>query len=83
MILEPARAAALAPLIVEMHDLTDREREVAMLLMRGLPIPEIAGALWITQQTLRDHVKAIYAKLHVSSRAELMAKLFYERLPSA
>jgi DNA-binding CsgD family transcriptional regulator len=79
VMLEPASRSELAPLIVELHDLTEREREVTQLLLRGMPIDQIAHALWISQHTVRDHTKAIFAKLGVSSRPELTAMLYHDR----
>jgi DNA-binding CsgD family transcriptional regulator/GAF domain-containing protein len=78
VMLEPARALDLAPLMFERYELTAREREVTRLLVSGQPTPEIASSLCISPHTLRDHVKAIFAKLGVSSRPELTAMLFYE-----
>ena len=80
VVLEPARAQDLAPLILERFELTAREREVTRLLVSGRPTREIVATLCISQHTLRDHVKAIFAKLGVSSRPELTAMLFYEAL---
>ena len=83
MVLEPARRSELAPLIVELYELTEREREVTQLLLRGMPIDEMARSLWISQHTVRDHTKAIFAKLGVSSRPELTAMLYHDHhLPS-
>ena len=78
--LAPASATELEPLRLALHDLTPREREVAKLLVRGAANDEIARALWISRHTVKDHVKAVYAKLHVTSRAELSAKLFHEHV---
>jgi DNA-binding CsgD family transcriptional regulator len=78
VVLEPARRADLAPLIVQAHDLTPREREITEMLLRGLPLGEIAPALWLSPHTVRDHVKAVFAKLGVRSRPELTAMLFHE-----
>ncbi len=84
VILEPARAAELTPIIVELYELTTRERHVTELLLRGLPIDDIAAELWISRHTVRDHTKAIFAKLAVGSRPELTAKLFHDHyLPVA
>jgi DNA-binding CsgD family transcriptional regulator len=76
----PAAATELQPLCMALHGLTSREREVAQLLTRGATNDEIARSLWISRHTVKDHVKAVYAKLGVTSRAELSAKLFYEHL---
>ncbi len=75
VVLEPAHRAEIAPLLVRLHGLTSREREVTQLLLRGLPTREIAATLWITPETLRGHVKAIMGKLGVSSRPEIAAML--------
>jgi DNA-binding CsgD family transcriptional regulator len=75
-----ATVAELEPLQLALHDLTPREREVAQLLARGASNEEIARALWISRHTVKDHAKAVYAKLGVASRAELSAKLFHEHI---
>lgn len=75
LVLEPARRADVAPLLVRLHQLTEREREVTQLLLTGMPSREIAGALWITPETLRGHVKTVFAKLGVNSRPQLAALL--------
>jgi DNA-binding NarL/FixJ family response regulator len=78
VVLEPARRSELAPLIVELYELSQREREVTELLLRGLPIDDVATSLSISKHTVRDHTKAIFGKLGVSSRPELTAKLNHE-----
>jgi DNA-binding CsgD family transcriptional regulator len=75
LVLEPARRADVAPVLVRLHQLTDREREVTQLLLTGMPIREMAEQLWITPETLRGHVKTIFAKLGVNSRPQLAALL--------
>lgn len=50
--------------------LTPRECEVLGLLARGVSIAGIARQLGISHYTVGDHVKAIYRKLEISSRAE-------------
>lgn len=82
VVLEPARRAEVAPLLVAAHDLSEREREVTTMLLRGLSTEEIARSLVISRHTVRDHVKAIYAKLMVSSRPELTARLMDEAPPA-
>ena len=76
--LAPAGPIEMTPLRLELYGLSSREREVARLLVRGLSNEEIARALHITRYTVKDHVKAIYAKLGVTTRHELTAKLFAE-----
>jgi DNA-binding NarL/FixJ family response regulator len=74
-----ARPAEIASIIVELHELSSRQQQVTQLLVRGLAIDEIAQTLWPARHTVRDHVKAIFAKVGVTSRPELMAKLFAEQ----
>jgi DNA-binding CsgD family transcriptional regulator len=75
VILEPAGPAELSPLVLDLRGLTGRERQITQLLLRGLPTADIARSLFISRHTLSDHMKAIFAKLGVSSRAELTALL--------
>jgi DNA-binding NarL/FixJ family response regulator len=78
VMIEPARRAELASLVVELYELSEREQQVTQLLVRGLATGEIAAALWLSRHTVRDHVKAIFGKVGVASRPELTAKLFAE-----
>lgn len=54
--------------------LTERERSVLRLLHGPLTIPEIATELWVSPNTIKSHVRAIYRKTKVNNRAELRAK---------
>lgn len=59
----------------ELERLSPREREVLELLARGAAYKEIADGLALSIETVRMNVKHIYAKLHVHSRGEAVAKL--------
>jgi DNA-binding CsgD family transcriptional regulator len=83
VVIEPAKAAEVAPIVVEAYDLTDRERQITGLIARGAGTADIADALFLSAHTVRDHVKAIFAKVGVSSRGELVAKLFAEHYEPA
>ena len=50
--------------------LTARERDVLSLLAQGVNIADIGTALGISRYTVGDHVKSLYRKLNISSRAE-------------
>ena len=71
--LTSAPRAHVASMLLRLHGLTTREREVVELIMLGATTSAIAGRLHISPHTLRDHVKSIFSKVKVSSRAELMA----------
>jgi DNA-binding CsgD family transcriptional regulator len=78
LVLEPAKASEIAPIVVEAYGLTAREVEVTRLVARGLSTDEIAATLFLSRHTIRDHLKAIFEKVGVSSRGELTSKLFAE-----
>jgi DNA-binding NarL/FixJ family response regulator len=58
----------------EEFNLTRRETEILNHLMDGLSYKEIADTCFISVQTLNSHIKNIYQKLGVHSRAEASAK---------
>ncbi len=78
LVIEPAKASEIAPIVVEAYGLTAREVEVTRLIARGLSTDEIASALFLSRHTIRDHLKAIFEKVGVSSRGELTSRLFAE-----
>jgi DNA-binding NarL/FixJ family response regulator len=53
--------------------LTEREREVMTSISRGRSNRDIANELVISEKTVKNHIRAIYDKLGVGSRAEAMA----------
>jgi len=58
----------------DVEKLTLREQEVLNLLAKGYLYKEIADHLGITINTLRNHLRTIYDKLHVHSRTEATVK---------
>lgn len=63
------RPAAPAP------GLSPREREIAALVARGLPTKSIAATLSISAWTVCTHLRRIYARWGVGTRAEMVARL--------
>jgi DNA-binding CsgD family transcriptional regulator len=76
VIFEEARPSEIAPLIVDAYGLTRREGEITQLVLRGLSTAEISESLHITSNTVRDHFKAIFDKVGVRSRRELVGQVF-------
>jgi DNA-binding CsgD family transcriptional regulator len=78
LIIEPAKSSDVAPLIVEAYGLTGRELDVTRAIARGLGTSEIAAELYLSPHTVRDHVKGLFEKVGVSSRGELVHRVFAE-----
>lgn len=55
--------------------LSPRELQVYSCLMQGMSSAEVAEALRVSPHTARNHIKGIYRKLAVRSRAQLMARV--------
>ena len=62
------------------YGLTDREKDILNLLVKGLNKKEIAEKLFVSFHTVNTHVKNIYEKLQVNNRGGLVAKAIKERL---
>jgi DNA-binding NarL/FixJ family response regulator len=54
-----------------LHALTPREREVFHLASRGLKNSEIASELYLSEKTIKTHLRNIYNKLNLASKADL------------
>jgi DNA-binding NarL/FixJ family response regulator len=60
--------------------LTEREKDILTQLCKGKSYKMIAHTLFISQDTVRSHIRHIYQKLHVRSKSEAVAKALKERL---
>jgi DNA-binding CsgD family transcriptional regulator len=73
---EPLHIGPEAPAQASPADgLTQREREVALLVADGLRSREVAERLGIASQTVKSHLKTIFDKLGVRNRVELARRL--------
>ncbi|MBB1284609.1 response regulator transcription factor [Flavisolibacter sp. BT320] len=59
---------------LDRYHLTNREREVLLHLMAGLSYKEIATRCFVSIDTVNSHIRKIYSKLNVRSRAEIAAR---------
>jgi DNA-binding CsgD family transcriptional regulator len=57
-----------------------REREIARMIAKGLPNKTIAGVLEISTWTVCTHLRRIFSKLGISSRAAMVARMMEMRL---
>jgi DNA-binding NarL/FixJ family response regulator len=64
----------------EFIDLSEREKEVLALLVKGKSYKAIAAACFISIDTVSTHVRHIYEKLHVHSKSEAVAKAINQKL---
>jgi DNA-binding CsgD family transcriptional regulator len=78
VMLESAAAPELAPLIADSYGLTARERAVTRLVAHGRSTSEIARLLYLSPYTVQDHLKAVFDKVGVGTRGELVARLFFD-----
>jgi DNA-binding NarL/FixJ family response regulator len=62
--------AAPARDVSELDDLTEREREVLVLVARGMTNGDIAAHLFLSEGTVKTHVKRIFAKLNLHDRTQ-------------
>jgi DNA-binding NarL/FixJ family response regulator len=63
----------------ESVSLTAREEEILVMLTKGYSNKEIADRLNLSIETVRSHLKNIYEKMHVRSRAEAVAHYMSKR----
>lgn len=55
--------------------LTERESEIAALLLKGRTYKMIAGELYLSENTVKTHIKNIYSKFNIKSKVELVKLL--------
>ncbi|MFI2104254.1 response regulator [Isoptericola sp. NPDC019693] len=73
----PPGMTAGAPSDPRLDQLTPREREVLVLVGKGMSNAEIAGELFLGEATVKTHVSNVLAKLHLRDRVQ--AVVFYHR----
>lgn len=76
IVLDRAAADQVAPVIARAHQLSQRETDIALLVLHGLSTNEIAARLFISAYTVQDHLKSIFEKVGVRSRRELVTEVF-------
>jgi DNA-binding CsgD family transcriptional regulator len=77
VIVEPAHPARISPLLMAAYGLTEREQDVTRLVLRGDSTTQIAESLVISAHTVQQHLKSVFEKTGVSSRRDLVGKVFF------
>lgn len=77
VIIERADPDRLAPLLMDAYGLSVREKDVTRLVLNGCSTKEIATRLYVSAQTVQQHMKQIFEKTGVHSRRELVSKIFF------
>ena len=72
--LEPVKRNSLRSQFAA-RGLTPRQQEIASRVLWGMSNKRIAGELDLTEQTVKDHINAIFRKLGIHHRAELAARV--------
>lgn len=67
--------------VAEIHQLTERERDVLILAYQGLSNPDIAEQLFISRHTVKRHMHNIFEKLGVATRVEMIRLIQSEANP--
>jgi DNA-binding NarL/FixJ family response regulator len=67
-------------LVTPAIDLSNREQEILSLIVEGYSNEEISEKLFISYQTVRNHIRHIYEKLHVHSKSQAVAKALKTRI---
>lgn len=75
VVIDAARAGDVLPLAAGAYQLTSREMEVVRSVLNGLDTRSVAESLRISEYTVQDHLKSVFAKTGVRSRRELAHQL--------
>ncbi len=78
VLIGPAVPGDLARIQTSAYGLTPQEDAICRFVVQGATTQEIAGALYITQYTVQDHLKHIFEKVGVRSRRELVKQLYLQ-----
>jgi DNA-binding CsgD family transcriptional regulator len=73
--IEPAGGEQLTSLLFVAYGLSPREQDVCRDVIGGFPTATIARHLFVSANTVQDHLKSAFAKVGVRSRGELVARL--------
>lgn len=73
LLMPPAKKFSTQSFLMEQYGLTPREKEIAVLLCKGVKPPQIAERLCTSVTTVYKHIDNLYKKMKITSRQELFA----------
>jgi DNA-binding CsgD family transcriptional regulator len=76
VVIDVTRPAELTGVTLIGRGLTAREQDIVNLVVQGAATKAIAGTLHLSPHTVQDHLKAVFAKLGVNSRRQLISQLY-------
>lgn len=76
VIVEPAHAARITPMLMSAYGLTEREQEVTRLVLCGESTAQITERRSVSPHTVQQHLKGVFEKIGVRSRRELAGEVF-------
>ena len=80
LLIQPQRSISVdAQTVMARWSLTERESDVAKLIVRGLSNREIGAEIGVSPETVKTHVRAVFEKSGTHSRAEFVAEVFRTR----
>ena len=75
MTIELASPADRADIFARAHGLTDRETDIIKRLLAGADTRDLAHTLHLSEHTVQDHFKTIFAKTGARSRRQLIGQV--------
>lgn len=78
LLAQASENAVMCAMAARFYDLTRREEEVLLLLLEGSSFATVAAKLFVSENTVKTHVRHIYRKMNVNSKQDLVKRIYGE-----